>query len=93
MKDIESRYGYVWRGIKRPYDREMGIAGGEIAIVDLKTNEIMGLIRGFALTGIGRDGSVSWVTARRCALKRDAEKYGFDNFMRQVLKPDPGNRI
>ena len=42
-----SRYGYTWRGIRRPYDREMGIYGGETAVVDLKTGEILGLRRGF----------------------------------------------
>ncbi len=90
--NLQSQYGYVWRGIKRPRDREMGIAGGELAIIDLKTNEILGLIRGFALSGMRRDGRVSWLTARRCALKRDAEKYGFDNFIKQVLKPALYNR-
>src|SRR5262245_54414128 len=25
---IQSRYGYTWRGITRPHDRELGIAGG-----------------------------------------------------------------
>ncbi len=43
LNNIKSQYGYVWRGIKTTYDREMGIAGGELAIVDLKTNEILGL--------------------------------------------------
>ena len=46
--DLKSRYGYTWRGITRPHDRELGIAGGELIIVDLQTQEILGVHRGFA---------------------------------------------
>ena len=28
VSSLKSRYGYTWRGIQRPYDRELGIAGG-----------------------------------------------------------------
>jgi len=45
--EIVSRYGYTWRGISRPHDRELGVAGGEMVVVDLKTNEILGMRRGF----------------------------------------------
>lgn len=48
---LKSQYGIVWRGISRPLDREMGIAGGEVLVLDLKTNEILGVHRGFALVG------------------------------------------
>ena len=34
---------YVWRGITRPHDREMGIAGGELIVLDLQTNEVLGV--------------------------------------------------
>jgi hypothetical protein len=44
-----SRYGFTWRGISRPHDRELGVAGGEMIVVDLKTNEVLGLRRGFRL--------------------------------------------
>lgn len=42
-----ARYGFTWRGIKRPMDREMGIAGGELIVLDLQTNEVMGVRRGY----------------------------------------------
>lgn len=45
----KARYGFTWRGIKRPHDREMGIAGGELIVLDLETNEVLGLRRGYAL--------------------------------------------
>src|SRR5688500_2297690 len=42
----KSRYGYTWRSISRTHDRELGIAGGELIILDLKTNEILAVRRG-----------------------------------------------
>jgi len=46
-----SRYGFTWRGISRPNDREMGIAGGELIVVDIDTLQVLGVKRGFARTG------------------------------------------
>ena len=34
-----ARYGFTWRGIKRPHDRELGIAGGELIVIDLQTTK------------------------------------------------------
>lgn len=45
----KARYGFAWRGIKRPPDREMVIAGGELIVLDLETNEVLGVRRGYAL--------------------------------------------
>jgi len=45
----KSRYAVTWRGIRRPHDREMGIAGGELIVLDLETNELLGVRRGYAL--------------------------------------------
>lgn len=44
----KSRYAFTWRGIQRLHDREMGIAGSELAILDLQTNEILAIRRGFS---------------------------------------------
>jgi len=83
--ELRSRYGYTWRGIKRPHDREQGIAGGEIIILDLQTNEVLAVRRGFVRTGFVRNMTgVWWLTASKCskeALKTDAQ------FIGQVLKP------
>ena len=46
-----SRYGFTWRGISRPNDREMGIAGGELIVLDIDTLQVLGVKRGFARTG------------------------------------------
>lgn len=53
---LASRYGFTWRGIKRPHDREMGIGGGELIVLDLKTGEVMGVRRGYAVWNRGWTG-------------------------------------
>ncbi len=48
VRDIKSHYGFTWRGIERsPHDRELGIAGGEILIFDLRTNDVLAVRRNF----------------------------------------------
>jgi hypothetical protein len=63
--EIGSRYGITWRGIRRPFDRELGVAGGELAVVDLKTGEILGLRRGFVLA-VPTLAGVDWGSANVC---------------------------
>ena len=68
-----SRFGVVWRGVRRPYDREHAIAGTEILVLDLQTKEVMGVLRNFGITGRTtdtRDG-VWWLNAARCPQIRD----------------------
>jgi hypothetical protein len=63
---IQSRYGWTWRGVRRPFDREVGVAGGELAVVDLKTGEMLGLRRGFVLGARELGGSVGWGGGNVC---------------------------
>ena len=86
VPSLLSRYGYTWRGIVRPHDRELGIAGGELIILDLQTNEVLAVRRSFAKTGSVRNNltSIWWLTAGKCSkesLKTEAQ------FINQVLKP------
>jgi hypothetical protein len=62
-----SKYGFTWRGIKRDFDRENAIAGGELIVVRLADNEIVGIRRGFARTGFAntRD-KIFWTNAAAC---------------------------
>jgi hypothetical protein len=46
---VTSRYAFTWRGLKRPNDRELGIGGGELIVLDLKSREVMGVRRGYAI--------------------------------------------
>lgn len=84
-----SRYGYTWRGITRPHDRELGIVGGELIILELQTNDVLAVRRGYVRSGYMRNlTGVWWLTAQKCSkesLKTDAQ------FINQVLKPAPAN--
>lgn len=85
-----AQYGFAWRGIVRERDRENMIAGGELAIFDLHTGEILALKRGFRLGGpIRRTRSgVYWPNGLLC--KGDSTK-GFttSEFVQRVLVPGP----
>jgi hypothetical protein len=91
MADVpkpQSRYGYTWRGISRPHDRELGIAGGELIVLDLQTSEVLAVRRSFVRSGSVRNNltGVWWLTAGKCSkesLKTDAQ------FINEVLKPAP----
>ena len=86
VRSPDSKYGYTWREISRPHDLEKGIRGGEIAVIYLATNEILGIKRMFARRDItpGDLGSgYSW-GADGCP------RYGTQaimDFVKQVLKP------
>ena len=49
INELGSRYAYSWRGIRRERDREYGIAGGELIVLDRITGEILGVRRSFAI--------------------------------------------
>jgi hypothetical protein len=72
---IRSRFGFTWRGISRPRDRELGIAGGELIVLDLQTNEVLGVRRGYIRSGIIRNKltSIWWLTGQACPT------YGYRN--------------
>jgi hypothetical protein len=91
---LKSRYGYTWRGIKRPHDRDMGIAGGELIVVDLQTGEILAMRRGFARSGNARARSgINWESTWVCPRLR-TPPWTFDKsgnfsrwFIAKVLRP------
>jgi hypothetical protein len=86
VKELSSRYGYTWRGIKRPNDRENSIAGGELIVVDLSSNEVLGLRRGFAMTRTeGSRYGPNWEVSSECPPHiLGSHSY---QFIFQVLKP------
>ena len=86
--DINSRYGYTWRGIKRPHDRELGIAGGETIVLDLQTNEVLAVRRGFMRTGFIKNNltGVWWLTGPSCP-NRGTKPTRI--FLEEVLMPLP----
>ncbi|KAF0161499.1 MAG: hypothetical protein FD157_4131 [Rhodocyclaceae bacterium] len=92
---LKSHYGVAWRGIQRPRDREMGIGGGELYVIDLATNEILAYRRGFVLGGKQGDGPVFWRSTAECpkefirGRKIDVDNSPKDarNFIERILKP------
>lgn len=91
VSELRSRYGFTWRGIKRPHDRENSIAGGEFIVVDLMSNELLGFRRGFAMTR--PKGSVhgpNWEVSAECPPNILAS--GNNKFLHRVLKPLPADQ-
>lgn len=92
---LKSRYGVAWRGIQRTRDREMGIGGGELYVIDLATNEILAYRRGFVWGGKAGDGPVFWRSTMECPkefirgrkIDRDNPPKDARNFIERILKP------
>jgi hypothetical protein len=86
IKEPKSRYGFTWRGITRPHDRELGIAGGEIIILDLQANEVLAVKRGYLKSGRTLDaiGGIWWLGAAACPPRPVTARR---EFLHKVLKP------
>jgi hypothetical protein len=84
---LKSRYGYTWRGIRRPFDRENNIAGGETLVLDLKTGEILAIRRGFVLAAPSKEvpwHPLNWEGGAVCPRRQLA---GPTDFISTVLRP------
>jgi hypothetical protein len=89
INNLKSRYGYTWRGLTRPHDRELGIAAGELIIFDRQTEEVLGVRRGYIRSGNVRNlTGIWWLTGHICP-KGQAGRPDFytHDFIAQVLKP------
>ncbi|MFO0707323.1 MAG: hypothetical protein U0412_10780 [Nitrospira sp.] len=88
VSTLKSRYGYTWRGIKRPHDRELGIVGGEVIVVDLQSNEVLAVRRGFIRSGDVKNNltGVWWLGGHVCPNYQHANVYTYE-FLSKVLKP------
>lgn len=82
-----ARYGFTWRGIKRPQDRRYSIGAGEYLIVDLDTDEVLAVKRAFKLSGRDENtpSRIWWGNARWCKGKEWEYRY----LVREVLQPIP----
>lgn len=94
VQHLQSRYGFTWRGITRPHDRELGIAGGELIVLDLETKEVLGVRRGYIRSGMIRNNltGIWWLTGQTCPIYgyRGGRNKDFDFsywFIGKVLKP------
>ncbi|MBH0203086.1 MAG: hypothetical protein HP496_12535 [Nitrospira sp.] len=85
VSDIKSRYGFTWRGVPRPYDREFGIAGGELIVLDLKSHEVVAVRRGFIQSGWMKNlAGIWWLKGRVC---RAPEAKREHLFIKEILEP------
>lgn len=85
----QSIYGVTWRGIRRPEDLNLGVSGGELAIFDLRSGEILGLRRGFALDAFAARGIMnrhSWLGSWGCPVMAREPK-DLREFVKKVLEP------
>lgn len=83
----KSRFGYTWRGINHPHERELGIVGGELIVFDLQSNEILAVRRGFIKGDVDLD---SVFAIRGIAWEKRCPSYAPDEqikFILNVLKP------
>lgn len=83
---LKSKYGVTWRGIVRSHDRELGIAGSELIILDLGTNKVLAVRRGFKRTGDVRNNltGIWWLAGQTCPKLSEKPDHWF---VRDVLKP------
>jgi hypothetical protein len=82
---LKSRYGFTWRGIRRPHDREFGITGGEVIVLDLQTQEVLAIRRGFIRSGWMKNlTGIWWVTGQVC---REPSAKREHLFLKEILKP------
>jgi len=85
---LKARYGYAWRGITRPDDREFGISGSEVIIFNLQTGEVLAVHRGYAKFEIDEKfglASAHWL--KRCPLPSQKVSPPRQEFILKVLKP------
>lgn len=68
-----ARYGFLWRGVKRPRDRENAIAGGEVIVIDTSTAEVLGVRRTYLRSGNIRNTGTGiwWLKGQMCLTFRD----------------------
>lgn len=95
LQNRKSRYGLTWRGIKRQNDRENAIAGDEWIVIDLTTNEVLGVFRNYVRTGEARNSreGIWWLNAIQCPSSRNLVSAGHLGqqlyaFVEKVLRPN-----
>jgi len=82
---VKSRYGYTWRGIQRPHDRELGIVGGELIVLDVQTQEALAVRRGFIRSGNVRNlTGIWWLGGQVCPIKKSLSS---SQFIQKVIRP------
>ena len=67
-KELRSKFGLIWRGLKRPMDRELSIAGGEWIVFALETKEVLAVMRMYGLSPKAKTPQrIWWLNASQCS--------------------------
>lgn len=94
ITELRSRYGMIWRGIKRTKDREHAIAGSEWIVCDLQTREVLAVLRDYGLTGKTRNApeGIWWLNAVNCpgSPSKHIRTSRFYDFAIKVMNPKTG---
>ena len=94
VMERKSRYGFTWRGINRAHDREMGIAGGELIILDLQNNEVLAVRRGFIQSGQARNhfAGIWWLSGNVCPKDRERIFSAYEFISRVLIATSSNNQ-
>lgn len=88
-----SHYGYTWRGITRPHDRELGIAGSELVVLDLPSNDVLAVRRAYIRSGDVRNSTGIWWMGGHVCPRNSTRLHRTSEFIKGVLKPVPGKEV
>ncbi len=92
---LRSRFGYTWRGItRRSHDRELGIAGSELIVLDLQSKEVLAVRRAYIRSGDVRNklGGIWWMGGHICS-ENSTRLYRNYEFIKSVLRPVQGKGV
>jgi len=88
---LTSTYAVTWRATARPHDREFGVAGSELIVLNLATSEVLGVKRGFKRTGGVRNlTGIWWLAGPTCPRLSERPDHWF---VKDVLKPTPDSKV
>ncbi len=88
---LKARYGFTWRGIPMTsVERELGIAGEEVIVLDLETHEVLGVRRTFLLS-TQAPAPARWDVGVLCPVF-GLYPYDVRLFLQQVLVPSSKER-
>ena len=94
-ENIRSQYGYTWREFTGIRERELGISGSDLIVVDLKSGELLGYKRGIArsVATVRGPGGANWASTQNCPMVTVSTRIASKThdfaywFVQKVLKP------
>jgi hypothetical protein len=86
IASMSARYGFVWRGVEDWNDRENGIIGGDLLLIETSSLEVLALQRGFTKYEVNsrKIDHVEWTSAA-CPRTSKAEP---QSFILSTLRPE-----